>query len=113
MGEGGTLRRVDDRRRDRPWPGEQRNGERHDGDALLVLGLLRLFGGLLLAAVSACIMDIASKRIRIAPPTLNEAMVMPKNPRRCSPTTAETVRTMAIEMLATRAMRFLSATLCL
>src|SRR5256885_7982203 len=58
-------------------------------------------------------MDIASKRIRIAPPTLNEAMVMPKNPSRCSPSTAETVRTTATEMLATRAMRFLSPTPCL
>src|SRR2546425_8313573 len=50
VGEGGTLRRVDDRRRDRPRPGEQRDGERHDGDAFLVLGLFRLFGGLPLTA---------------------------------------------------------------
>src|SRR6266849_3399970 len=63
--------------------------------------------------VAACIIDMASNSMRIAPPTLNEAMVMPKNPRRCSPTTAETVRTTATETLATRAMRFLSETLCL
>src|SRR6266853_109049 len=63
--------------------------------------------------VSACIIDIASRRMRIAPPTLNEAMVMPKNPSRCSPSSAETVNTMATETLATRAMRFLSATPCL
>src|SRR6266852_765439 len=62
---------------------------------------------------AARIIDMASNSMRIAPPTLNEAMVMPKNPRRCSPTTAETVRTTATETLATRAMRFLSATLCL
>src|SRR5437660_4572458 len=62
---------------------------------------------------AACIIDMASRSMRIAPPTLNEAMVMPKNPRRCSPTRAESVRTMATAMLATRAMRFLSATVCL
>ncbi len=96
-------------------PGPESNGTASGTTAMLSLSSASFASSGVCRSplVAACIIDMASNSMRIAPPTLNEAMVMPKNPRRCSPTTAEAVRTTATEMLATRAMRFLSATECL
>src|ERR1039457_5103334 len=59
----------------------------------------------------ACIIEIARSSIRIAPPTLNNAIVMPKNASNGCPPIAATINTMATEMLATKAICFLSSAL--
>src|SRR4030067_1850952 len=96
-------------------PGPDRSGIASGTTAMLSLILASLASsGVCFSLLGvACIIEMAISRISIAPPTLNEAMVIPNNTRICWPITAARTRTTATEMLAMRAIWRFSASLLL
>ena len=97
------IGRIDDHRADRARPGQQRNRQRHDGDAVLQLRLVALFRRRTrVLPICAFSMLIAISSMMMPPPTSSEPTEIPKNAMICCPSSVVTAITQNTEIDAMR-----------
>ncbi len=100
-----NMIRKDDHGADRSGPCQQRNRKRHYGDVVLGLSFLCLLGRMLPSGCCAFSIEMAIRRIKIPPPTRNDAMLIPNTCRKPSPNTLDIIsrmNTAIAVVLATR-----------